>query len=204
MVEELGLCQSKILLVQRQCWLFLALSPLLSKHLSFWFWTRKWTSPGRTYLKVFCVLFLRSDLGCVYPIARKHTGKILISVFSCGKCLLFPDLPSSLLVAFVSLGTASWIIPSGRVIILCQICPLSSQFSFIQCWFFPSCIIYPADVSFTSCCPLGLLQYGHCNRLLKKKKKSTKNKKPYTSTYSVSYVSFQNSIVINCVLVLSR
>lgn len=178
MVEELGLCQSKILLVQRQCWLFLALSPLLSKHLSFWFWTRKWTSPCGTYLKVFCVLFLRSDLGCVYPIARKHTGKILISVFSCGKCLLFPDLPSSLLVAFVSLGTASWIIPSGRVIILCQICPLSSQFSFIQCWFFPSCIIYPADVSFTSCCPLGLLQYGHCNRLLKKKKKAQKTKNP--------------------------
>lgn len=122
-------------------------------------------------MKVFCVLFLRSDLGCVYPIARKHTGKILISVFSCGKCLLLPDLPSSLLVAFVSLGTASWIIPSGRVIVLCQVCSLSSQFSFIQCWFFPSCIIYPAVVSFTSCCPLGLLQYSHCNRLLKKKQK---------------------------------
>ena len=121
-------------------------------------------------MKVFCVLFLRSDLGCVYPIARKHTGKTLISVFSCGKYLLLPDLPSSLLVAFVSLGTASWIIPSGRVIVLCQICSLSSQFSFIQCWFLPSCIIYPADVSFTSCCPLGLLYYGHCNRLLKKKK----------------------------------
>ena len=91
-------------------------------------------------------------------------------MFSCGKCLLLLDLPSSLLFAFVSLATAFWIIPSGRVIVLCQICSLSSQFSFIQCWFLPSCVIYPADVSFTSCCPLGLLHYGHCNRLLKKKK----------------------------------
>ena len=121
-------------------------------------------------MKVFCVLFLRSDLGCVYPTARKHAGKTLIHVFSCGKYLLLPDLPSSLLVAFVSLGTASWIIPSGRVIVLCQICSLSSQFSFIQCWFLPLCIIYPADVSFTSCCPLGRLYYSHCNRLFKEKK----------------------------------
>lgn len=48
-------------------------------------------------------------------------------------------------------------IPSGRAIILCRISSLSSQLSFILCQFHPLCVIYPADFSFTSGCPLSLL-----------------------------------------------
>lgn len=136
MIEELGLCQSKILLVQRQCWLFLALSPLLSKHLSPLILDKGKTSPGGTYLESFLCTFSKKWPRLCLPNCKKTYGQNTNQCVQLRKVLYFSDLPSSLLVAFVSLGTASWIIPSGRVIVLCQICSLSSQFSFIQCWFF--------------------------------------------------------------------
>lgn len=148
---ELGLCHSQILLVHEA-----ELDLPCSFPFAIRCWTGKDTFPDETYLKVFCVILWEVDLGCVHPTAGKGGGKLFTSVFSYGKCVLvFPG--PAFTVALAPLGTALWIIPAGRAIILCQIRSLSSQLSFILCQFLPLCVIYPADFSFTPCCPLRLL-----------------------------------------------
>lgn len=117
----------------------------------------------------FLCTLVSGDLACVHPVARKCAGEILIRVFGSGECLLFPR-PALMPFHCVGLtSNSSWIIPSGRAIGLCQLHSLSSQLSFIRCQFLPVCIIYPADFSFTSCCPPRLLCRGCDNRLEKKK-----------------------------------
>lgn len=95
----------KISWLVRLCWIFPALSPLLSKPLSFWCWTRKKHSQTEFIWK-FSVYVVSRDPACGHPVARKRAGEILISVFGSGTSLPFPDLPSRLSVALGSRGTA--------------------------------------------------------------------------------------------------
>lgn len=88
-LKNWGSANPKFSWLLRLCWIFPALSPLLSKPYP------SDSGQGRNIPRLnifesFLCTFISSDLACVHPVARKCAGEILTSVFSSGECLVFP------------------------------------------------------------------------------------------------------------------
>ena len=173
MIEELGLCQSKILLVPEVVLPLPCSLPFAVKVLILMILDKERNIPRLNIFESFLGTFCKKWPRLCLPNCKKMCGENTNQCVQLWKVLYFPQ-PALLPFSCLCLTWNNLLDHSFRP----SHCSLSDLLSLKPTLIYS--VLVPSFGHHLSCwlffyflLPLGLLHYGHCNRLLKKKKKAT-------------------------------